>query len=155
MCLILDASARDQVFGRNPTAVGRELFEWLEARRTRLVLGGKLTEELTGSHSFERWAETAVSDGRVRVFNNEQVDRVTRVLSADWSGESNDQHVIALAEVSRARILYADDGPLQNDFRNSELVSSPGGKLYPTGESRNATRHRLRLLRQTNLCPNR
>lgn len=68
---------------------------------------------------------------------------------------SNDPHVIALADVSGARILYSNDENLRDDFRNSVLVSSPRGKLYPTGESAKAERRRRRLLNATDLCPNR
>ena len=155
MCLILDASARDDVFGRNRTLAGKQLFRWLERPSARLVLGGKLTEELGSSHSFERWAETAVADGRVRSFNHDDVGAEAESLAADWQGSSNDRHVIALARVSRARILYAFDGDLREDFKNPALVPTPRGRLYPTGDSQNATRRRRQLLNQANLCPNR
>ena len=61
MCVILDASARDDVFGKNRTVAGKQFFRWLEMPSARLVLGGKLTEELAGSNSFARWAETAIA----------------------------------------------------------------------------------------------
>lgn len=155
MCLILDASARDDVFGKNRTLAGEQLFRWLERPSARLVLGGKLTEELGSSNSFERWAETAIADGRVRSFNHDDVVAETESLAADWQGSSNDQHVIALARVSRARILYAIDGNLCEDFKNPSLVPTPRGRLYPTGDSQNAMRRRRQLLNQGNLCPNR
>ena len=64
MCVILDASARDDVFGKTEPSPGEQFFRWLERPSARLVLGGKLTEELAGSNSFARWAETAIADGR-------------------------------------------------------------------------------------------
>lgn len=155
MCLIVDASARDDVFGKNRTLAGEQLFRWLERPSARLVLGGKLTEELSSSNSFERWAETAIADGRVRSFSRDEVGAETDSLAADWQGSSNDQHVIALARISRARVLYAIDGDLREDFRNPALVPPPRGRLYPTGDSRNAMRRRRQLLNQANLCPNR
>ena len=155
MCVILDASARDDVFGRARTAAGTQLFEWLETPWGRLVLGGKLTRELATSDTFAKWAEVAVSDGRVKTLGEDALEKEIRVLSTNWLGKSDDQHVIALARVSRAHILYADDGNLCDDFRNPELVPNPRGRLYPTGETLNAARHRRGLLNRTDLCPSR
>ena len=155
MCAILDASARDDVFGTARTAAGTHFFEWLETAQARLVLGGKLTEELASSDTFVRWAEVAVSDGRVKTIREDVIESEVRVLADNWSGRSNDQHVIALARVSGARILYAHDRNLGEDFRDPVLVPSSHGRLYPTGESENAARHRRNLLRRTDLCPNR
>jgi len=155
MCVILDASARDDAFGNRRTRAGEQFFRWLERPRARLVLGGKLTEELASSDSFAKWAETAIADGRIRSFNPTEVGAEAESLAANWHGSSNDQHVIALARVSRARILYAIDGDLCEDFKDSRLVSTPRGRVYPTGDSQNAARRRRQLLNQTNLCPNR
>ena len=56
MCVILDNSARDNVFGRRSgTPVGRQLLEWLDEFRTSLVVGGKLYDELAESRVFEVW----------------------------------------------------------------------------------------------------
>ena len=155
MCVILDASARDDVFGASRTPAGKQFFEWLESRRARLVLGGKLTRELAGSRVFEKWAETAIADGRAVRFDNGQVDTEADRLAANWSGKSNDQHVIALARVSGARILFAADGGLRDDFRDAELVPRPQGKLLPMGESARDGQRRRRLLGRADLCPNR
>ncbi|MDE0306934.1 MAG: hypothetical protein OXI87_18940 [Albidovulum sp.] len=46
--------------------------------------------------------------------------------------ESNDQHVLALARISGARLLYTNDQKLMDDFKNTELVSTPKGKVYRT-----------------------
>ena len=155
MCAILDASARDDVFGSSRTVAGKQFFRWLEQPRARLVLGGKLTNELASSSSFAKWAETAIADGRVRSFNPADVGAETDSLVADWQGSSNDQHVIALARVSGARILYAVDVDLCEDFKDAALIPSPRGRVYPTGDSQNAARHRRQLLNRTDLCPNR
>ena len=155
MCVILDNSARDNVFGRcSGTPVGRELLEWLDEGRTSLVVGGKLSDELAGSRAFEDWAANAVKDGRLRVFNRDVVDRETTDLENNWRGKSDDEHVIALARVSKARVLYAHDSDLRDDFRNRDLVPNPRGRLYPMAESPAATRRRRVLLHRTDLCPN-
>jgi len=44
--------------------------------------------------------------------------------------ESDDPHVIALAQISGARILCSRDKNLHKDFTNSELVNDPRGRIY-------------------------
>ena len=154
MCVILDTSARDNVFGQRRTAAGKQFFEWLETRQARLVVGGKLAKELAKSRAFEKWAEVAVSDGRITNFGKSEVEKETHILSENWAGKSNDQHVIALARVSKARILYANDQPLCDDFKDTALITQPRGKIYPTGESPNARKQRRQLLQRAKPCPN-
>ena len=155
MCVILDNSARDNVFGRQRTPAGQQFFEWLEESRARLIVGGKLYEELAENMAFIEWSATAVKDGRVRYFKKDEVERETIRLSRNWPGKSDDQHVIALAQVSKARVLYAHDSDLRDDFRDPALLSNPRGRLYPLGENANAVRNRRQLLSRNDLCPNR
>ena len=44
--MVLDLSAREGVFGDNQIRAGELFFVWLEAARTRFVLGGRLMEEV-------------------------------------------------------------------------------------------------------------
>ena len=155
MCVILDNSARDDVFGRQRTSAGQQFFEWLEESRARLMIGGKLYDELAGNESFIEWSSTAIKDGRVRYFNRDEIERETVKLSKNWPGKSDDEHVIALAQVSKARVLYAYDKDLRDDFRDPALISNPRGRLYPLGENANTVRYRRQLLNRNDLCPNR
>ncbi|WP_419941422.1 hypothetical protein [Candidatus Palauibacter sp.] len=155
MCAILDADVAGEVFGAKRTPAGRQFFEWLETPGARLVVGGKLYRELVRNVAFERWVVTALADGRARREPAPKVDERAAALEGNASLKSNDAHVIALADIGGARILYSVDGDLRDDFTNATLLSNPRGKLYPTGESPNADRHRHRLLGRTDLCPNR
>ena len=158
MCVILDADRVGLVFGRNRSPAGRDLLDWLERPRAarprpQLVVGGRLLRELTRNPIFAKWAETATQDGRVRHFPDVDIAKEESALPSNRC-RSNDRHIIALARTSRARILYSNDGALQDDFRDLKLVPRPQGRLLPTGESQNASRRRRGLLRRPNLCPN-
>ena len=154
MCAILDACVVGEVFGERRTPAGKQFFDWLETPRARLVVGGTLFDELAKHRRFEKWAETAIADGRMRRFRREDIDVAAAGLS-QAQAKSDDPHVIALACVSRARILYSDDGDLRDDFRNTQLVPRPQGKIFPLGESATARQHRRNLLGRTRFCPNR
>ena len=67
---------------------------------------------------------------------------------------SNDLHVLALALVSGARLLFTDDRRLTNDFMNTDVISGPAGKVYTTrGDVRRRfTSEHDGLLKSENLC---
>jgi rRNA-processing protein FCF1 len=44
--------------------------------------------------------------------------------------KSNDDHIIALARASGARVLLSNDRDLWDDFRNNKLLSRPPGRIY-------------------------
>ena len=150
MCAVVDASVADQVFGRNRPEAGVEFFEWIKKGRGRLVAGGKLLEELNRT-SARDWAREAVNAGRIRKVNNAEVDEMTEELRD--SCNSDDPHVLALALISGARLLYSNDKNLIQDFKTKSLIDQPRGKVYSTLESegRFQDSHK-KLLRKKELC---
>ncbi len=88
----------------------------------------------------------------MRVVNDEEVDTETKALKANGLCKSNDPHVLALAQVSGARLLYSNDKDLQQDFKNKALINSPRGKVYSTLENKDFTLSHRRLLGRNNLC---
>ncbi len=55
---------------------------------------------------------------------------------------SNDQHIIALARVSGARLLCSRDNNLSSDFTNPQILNNPRGKVY----KKRTHKHLLRKL---------
>lgn len=130
MCAILDNDVIHEVFGSNRSSAGVKFFNWINSGPGHLVVGGKLLKELSKNHSFRKWLQQALSAGRASNPGDERVEDVTDELIKTDSCESNDQHVIALAQLSNARLLYSGDGDLQQDFKNKELIDNPRGKVY-------------------------
>ena len=149
MCTILDASARDDVFSENsrPEA-GILFFDWIGGGGGRLVIGGKLRGELKQNSKFTNWASVAVSAGWIMDIDDLKVDAEASTLS---NLKSNDAHVIALARISRARLLYSHDAALVEDFQNKELINGPKGSLYITQWS-NTARRRIKRLFKKHTC---
>ena len=83
--------------------------------------------------------------------NDDRVSTVTAEVATTGLCRSNDQHVIALAQVSGARLLYANDGDLQRDFKKKALIGSPRGKVYSTKKHPELRPHHKQLLRR-NTC---
>lgn len=153
MCAIVDANVASEVFGSSPPAAGEKFFEWLNKGSGRLVVGGKLLEELEmGSADFRRWGQQAQLAGRMRIVSKREVDARTEQIQREGAIRSDDPHVIALAQVSGARLLYSNDGDLQKDFGNGKLIDDPRGKVYSTRRDKSFQRSHDRLLKNKNLC---
>ena len=153
MCAIVDANVVSEVFGSNLPPVGEKFFDWLNKGSGRLVVGGKLFEELKQSSAdFRRWGQEAQLAGKMRIVNESEVDARTKQIQSEGTIRSDDPHVIALAQISDARLLYSNDGNLQQDFKNKKLIDDPRGKVYSTsGDGSFLPRHD-RLLKNKNLC---
>ena len=152
MCVILDTNLADEVFRASPGSVPSEFFRWMSSRQCRLVVGGQLRRELEHVNAYLRWSRIALRAGRLRQEDDEVIDERTRELKLGNACRSDDAHVIALAQISGARVLYSDDRALRDDFTDTALLR-PRGRLLPLGGTRNASRARQRLLAEPDLCP--
>ena len=154
MCAIIDANVRDQVFGDNRPKAGEYFFDNLNSGRSniKLVVGGKLLEELCSSKAFSAWIQTALQFGRAQRFPDEEVETATRRLQQEQMFTSDDEHVLALALVSGARLLFTNDRALQEDFGNRLILGGVRGRVYTTVKNEHVTSTHRSLLRRTNLC---
>lgn len=151
MCAIVDANVRDEVFGQHPSEAGRLFLDWLNTKSGRLVIGGRLTDELRTSETFEKWLARALSVGRAFQIPDDSVALETRRIEAAGTLESNDSHVLALARVSRTRLLFSNDRALQRDFKTG-LGEGARGVIYTTARSAHATRSHRQMLRRRDIC---
>ena len=149
MCAILDANVANVVFRADCPPGARAFRDWLDSGKGRLAIGGLLRSELSRSEKIKAWLQQALLSGGARSVPDEIVDQEAAELAANESLRSNDEHVLALARLSGARLLYSRDQALHDDFKDTRLVDKPRGKIYP--ESRGADCRRW-LLRQPNLC---
>ena len=153
MCAIIDASIVHQVFGSDRTDAGTAFFTWIASGNGRLVAGGKLLKELSRSEAFRSWWSQAQLAGRTTTFQEETVDRQTQEVEREGVHRSNDPHVLALAQISGARLLFTNDLDLQKDFKNSELIEPSGGRIYTTIRSATFGKAHKNLLRRGAPCP--
>ena len=119
-----------------------------------LTAGGKLLNELeNASGDFKKWVLQAKISGKIRFIEKDQVNVQEQGIRHTSVCSSNDSHIIALAQVSGARLLYSNDRKLQQDFKNKGLIDNPRGKVYSTNQGREdfSDGHR-RLLARRDLC---
>ncbi len=118
----------------------------------RLVVGGRLRRELDCSEDFQKWRRQAELAGRITLLNDDAVDETARQLKRENACRSNDEHVVAVAQLSGARLLYSNDAKLRGDFTDKALVDRPRGKVYSTHRGGDLTRTHRQLLENRNLC---
>ena len=108
--------------------------------------------ELFQLGAVQKWAQQALLSGKMKVEDEVRVNQRTAELENEGNMSSDDPHVIALAQISGARLLYSNDRDLQEDFKRKVLIDSPRGKVYSTLVSpRFANAHR-QLLANRRLC---
>ena len=151
MCVIIDANAAHQVFGDSKSEAGEFMLSRLSPR-IQLAVGGELLDELERIGGFSRWLLTARRTGHARLIPDDDVNEETDRLRAQATCQSNDHHVLALANASGARLLFTNDSALQNDFRNRRIIGGTRGRIYTTGRNRNVTGAHRRLLQRQDLC---
>jgi len=152
MCAILDTSVVHKVFGDNLSEAGRKFFEWLNSGKGKLVVGGRLLQELERTYAFREWLQQALLAGRAVRSDDRRIGSETGALKRTGSCRSNDRHVIALARISGVRFLYSDDQALQQDFKNPALIDNPRGTVYSTLKSDEFTLAHQRLLGRKKIC---
>ena len=146
MCAILDNDIAYQVFGDGRPPAGEEFFNWIDSGRGRLIAGGKLLEELDRTKNFSVWWKQAVLAGLAELVDSDAVRQETTQLAEQKACRSNDPHVVALAIVGGARLVYTNDRKLQRDFGDRQLINGPPGRVYSTLKSGNFTRRKRKLL---------
>ena len=154
MCAIIDNNVRHEVFGTDDvrTAAGRFLLEWIESGKGKLVIGGKLRQELSDYGRFLEWLPQARRAGHVILVGDDAVDAETTALQARNVCRSNDAHVLALAQVSGARLLFTNDQDLNKDFKNSRILGGVRGRVYTTLQRQDVRKSHRNLLNRTDLC---
>lgn len=154
MCAIIDNNVRHEVFGDREaqTPAGKYFLDWVEGPRGNLVIGGELRRELNGYARFQLWLRTATRRNIVRSVPDEQVESETRKLREQRICKSDDEHVLALARVSGARLLFTNDRDLQNDFRDRSIIGGTRGRIYTTHDYDDVRVAHRNLLRRNDLC---
>lgn len=154
MCAIVDVNVSHEIFGDNRPEAGERFFKRLNSGSLRLVVGRTLLDELKYAKA-QKWIQQAILAGRVRQETSGTVDEREEELRKEGRCRSNDTHVIALAQISGARLLYSNDKDLHADFRNKRLIDTPRGNVYSTNASKDFTNVHAKLLNNRRLCRSR
>jgi len=136
MCMIVDANVAADLCRSELSPHTQPVVDWIEKRGRQIVHGGRLTEELTVNRRVSRWLRSLSQAGRaIQVSAVSVAAEITKVQESAQC-VSNDAHIIALARVSGARLLYSHDQDLHSDFTNPALLNQPRGSVYQNAAHR-------------------
>jgi hypothetical protein len=132
MCIIIDANVSHELFPRNEsisvTEDAKPVLKRIQEGTLIIVIGHQLKIELLKSR-FRNLYKQLLLAGSLVEFSDDEVNPRYEIVRG-MECKSNDQHVLALAQVSGARILFSHDKNLHKDFKNTSIVPSPKGKVY-------------------------
>ena len=151
MCAIVDVNNCHKIFGdpEQRTPAGCYFFDWLEGSTGRLMLGGtKFNSEIEKVGHYIRWLKTAIRTGHAHRLKDDLVDTAEQELAAVNVCKSDDLHLIALARIGGARLLFSEDPRLHEDFGNPRIIANPRGKVYSTRFDHEVSEEHRRLLDQ-------
>ena len=157
MCAVLDANIVGELFSPEPKPIPDRFFQWMKSGG-RLVVGGRQWSELIENQTARDWLLQAITKGQVRRLNAARVESRTKELSARRALRSDDPHVLAVALIGKARLLYSNDEDLQDDFRDTALVPRPKGHVYTSLPRQAEAREKERgtpasVYRRTQIAP--
>ena len=150
MCAIVDAHIVKGLLKKESTP-GEFFWKQVESRKITIVVGGYKLKDEYEKASCSQWLAEAIRAGLVRSEEDQIVENLAERLASDGRITSDDHHIIALAQISGARLLYSYDKKLHTDFKSKSLIDRPRGKIYATGHEEALRDKHRRLLRQT-LC---
>jgi hypothetical protein len=145
MGVIIDANRTGDAIGKKNDPDLDFLMKWIR-KSGYLVIGGKLKMELSKPQEFKNFIAELQRAGRLEVIDDDKIEAEINWLRMNVKLFSNDNHIIALARLSGARILCTLDQKLIKDFCNRDIIDSPRGAVY-----RNKKTH-AHLLRNNVQC---
>ncbi|MBU0689175.1 MAG: hypothetical protein KJ850_06500 [Gammaproteobacteria bacterium] len=130
MPTIVDANCCSKTFSSPPNPEFMPIVKAIFSGKVTLACGGRLQREYALIKDARSALVKLEQAGRLILLNKDKVDFLEKELIAKNACVSDDQHVIAIAQLSGARLLCSHDHALHTDFQNKSLVDQPRGKIY-------------------------
>ena len=116
MCIIVDADCVHHLLVRSEQGI--PVLKWLlQGSNAGLVVGGKNLSEIGATRLRDTLAVLSRAGRLHKVSDAALAPIVTRLRSAGTC-RSNDSHVVALALVSRCRLVFSHDEALHADLKS-------------------------------------
>ncbi len=129
MCIIVDTNKIVNFFKSPQGQDNAPIHRWINEKGGVLVYskGGKLGKEF---NDVMLLLDEYYQVGKTTMVSLEKIESQEVILNKAAEHKSDDAHILALAKVSGARLLYTEDKVLMDDFRNKKIIDSPRGKIY-------------------------
>lgn len=134
MCLIIDANVLTLVIGLRPDPEFLPIRQALEKKTAIAFFGGQLRREYLRLTRFLAIIAELRRSGALHRLDDQEVDRQMELFKKRRL-VSDDPHILAVAEVSKVRLLCSHDKELHADFTNPNLLGqrAPCTRISRTG----------------------
>lgn len=136
MCMIIDTNRLGVFLSHQNNEDVKPIYSWLNSRGGKIIYSTEGEFEKEVKEPARRALVELVRSGKARFVSGKQLKPERERLIRDSDYKSNDIHVLALALVSGARLLYTRDQALRDDFRKGKwrngrfIIGNPRGRLY-------------------------
>lgn len=131
MSIIVDANCALEVLSPTPSDDFQPVFETIMEKGGRLAYGGsKLRKEYQALSTVWKFIVALDRAGKANAYPDAEIDALQQAFTSSGALKSDDPHIIALAQVSGARLLCSRDKALHQDFLAKELIDKPRGRIY-------------------------
>lgn len=128
MPLIIDANVATDTF-KLTSPDFEPVLKALFSGKASMAYGGQLLDEYEKITEVVRAVRALDQAGKAKLYSHKLLDAEVKLVKGTNLCKSNDEHVIALARLSKARLLCSKDQLLHVDFTNTGLLA-PKGKIY-------------------------
>ena len=137
MCIIIDANSLGAFLTDPVKKDAAPIRNWLANSGGRIIVstGGAFKREV--GQKLRSRLTTYVRAGQARVIPAEQFVADEQMLRTRADLRSDDPHVLALARMTGARLLYTADANLIKDFKDKKFIDKPRGKVYSSASNSN------------------
>jgi len=125
MCLLVDANICGDFFNRR--GAFSIAFDWVHEKGC-LVYGGQLKKELEQNPMAERILTVWYQSGHAYREDDEAISIKAKQIRNSCC--STDPHILAVAILSKSRLLCTNDGNLIKDFTGNRIITNPKGKIF-------------------------
>ncbi len=124
MCIILDINCLGKLTNPNNEDMA-PVRKWLDKKNSKIVIANtdKFKQEWGRINTKQQLEWSRAGKLKIEKNSNKVQDKTDRLRETI---KSNDEHIIALAQVTGVNILVSDDKALHQDF--TKLVK--GGRVY-------------------------
>ena len=88
----------------------------------------KFAEELKCNHRAASLLKDFLDNQKAEVIDHTECSEAERYIPDNPIRKSDDPHVLALAKVSNATVLFSCDGKLRSDFKDTNVLSKVGNR---------------------------
>ena len=148
MCVIIDACVAIRVFVEKNDPDYGLILEKMREKKLQMVYGGELRREYLTLTKVTRMVRLLDQAGIAKLIPDKDVDAKNEQVQKQGLCKSNDTHVIALALVSRARLLCSADQDLHVDFKNHFIISKPRGRIYQNASHTNLLKRKCTVCKK-------